>query len=87
MEHKQTRWIPGMVRAQVNSGIGETNIRIPNGMYARIRASSGMGSVTVNGNYQRDGETYTSPGFATASNRIELEVKGGIGRVSVDPGR
>ena len=77
----------GAVRAQVDSGIGETNIRIPTGMDTRIRASSGIGAVTVNGNYQRDGETYTSPGFSSASNRIELEVKGGIGRVSVDPGR
>ena len=77
----------GAVRAQVDSGIGETNIRIPTGMDARIRASSGIGAVTVNGNYQRDGETYTSPGFSSASNRVELEVKGGIGRVSVDPGR
>lgn len=77
----------GRVIARLDSGIGETNVRIPNGMEARIRATSGIGSVGVSGNYQRDGDVYTSPNFASATNRVELEVKGGIGRVSIEPGR
>ena len=77
----------GRITASIESGIGETTIRIPGGMDARIRASSGIGTVRVNGTYQRDGDTYTSSGFATATNRADIEVKGGIGRVTVEPGR
>jgi hypothetical protein len=77
----------GRVTASIESGIGETTVRIPGGMEARIRASSGLGTVRVNGSYQRDGDTYTSNGFATAANRADIQVKGGIGRVTVEPGR
>ena len=77
----------GRVMARIESGVGSTKIRIPNGMKARIRASSGIGSINVNGDYQRDGDVYTSSGFETASNRLELEVQGGIGQITVESGR
>ena len=77
----------GLVTANVNSGIGETTIRIPNGMEARVRATNGIGAVRVSGNYQRENDVYTSSNYASATNRVELEVKGGIGRVNVESGR
>ena len=77
----------GRVLARIQSGVGATKIRIPNTMKARIRASSGIGEVRVLGNYQRDGDVYTSSGFETASNRLELEVQGGIGQVTVESGQ
>ena len=77
----------GRTTARLESGIGKTEVRIPNGMKARIRASSGIGSINVNGSYERDGDVYTSSGFETASNRLELEIKGGIGQITVESGR
>jgi hypothetical protein len=77
----------GHVTASIESGIGKTEVRIPSGMKARIRASSGIGSINVNGDYQRDGDVYTSSGFETASNRLELEINGGIGQITVETGR
>jgi hypothetical protein len=77
----------GRVTARVDSGIGETNIRIPDGMEARVRATSGIGAVQISGNYQRDADVYTSSNFSNADNRLELEVRGGIGRVTVEAGR
>jgi Cell wall-active antibiotics response 4TMS YvqF/Domain of unknown function (DUF5668) len=76
----------GRVMARIESGVGSTKIRIPNGMKARIRASSGIGEVRVLGSYERDGDVYTSSGFETASNRLELEIKGGIGQITVESG-
>jgi Domain of unknown function (DUF5668) len=74
----------GRVNARIESGVGLTKIRIPNGMKARIRASSGIGEVRVLGIYERNGDVYTSSGFETASNRLELEIKGGIGQITVE---
>jgi hypothetical protein len=76
----------GRVMARIESGVGATKIRIPNTMKARVRASSGIGEVRVLGSYERDGDVYTSSGFETASNRLELEIKGGIGQITVESG-
>jgi Domain of unknown function (DUF5668)/Cell wall-active antibiotics response 4TMS YvqF len=76
----------GRVTARIESGVGSTKIRIPNGMKARIRASSGIGEVRVLGSYERNADVYTSSGFETASNRLELEIKGGIGQITVESG-
>ena len=75
----------GVVTARVESGVGETTVYIPAKMQARVRASSGVGTVRVNGDYRREGDVYTSSGFETASSRVELEVQGGVGRVTVEP--
>jgi hypothetical protein len=77
----------GRVAARIQSGVGATRIGIPNGMKARIRASSGIGEVRVLGSYERNGDVYTSSGFETARNRLELEVEAGIGQVTVESGR
>jgi hypothetical protein len=77
----------GRVTARIESGIGKTDVRIPNGMSARIRASSGIGSINISGDYQHIGNVYTSRGFETASNRLELEISGGIGQITVESGR
>ena len=74
----------GVVSARVESGVGKTTVYIPSGMQARVRASSGIGAVRVNGEFTRDGDVYTSSGFETSSNRVELEVQGGVGQVKVE---
>ena len=80
--------VAGRVTARIEGGVGDTTVNIPNGMEARVRVTTGIGSVEVGGNtYQRDGDVYTSPNFATAANRLELEVQGGIGRIRVNSGR
>jgi hypothetical protein len=74
----------GMVTARVEGGVGGLNIVIPRGIGAQIRASSGLGEVSVNGDFQRSGDLYTSSGYASASDRVQLTVKGGIGRITVE---
>ena len=78
----------GRITARIEGGVGDTILNIPNGMEARVRVTTGIGSVEVGGNtYQRDGDVYTSPNFTTAANRLELEVRGGIGRIRVNSAR
>jgi len=68
---------------RVNGGIGQTTISIPAGVAARIEANAGIGQVHVNGNFQRQDRYYVSPGYATAEQRIDIDVDGGIGGITV----
>lgn len=74
----------GRLSARIHSGIGQTTVYIPRGMAARVSVSAGLGSVNVRGDFLRDGRLYTSPGFDTAQDRVELDVSGGIGEVRVE---
>ena len=73
----------GVLDAKVSTGAGQTVITIPSGMAARIQVSAGIGSKEVQGTYQRDGDRYLSPNYASATNRVDLEVSGGVGSIVV----
>ncbi len=73
----------GRPRVRIDGGVGNLVVRVPAAMPARIEARSGLGRVSVDGTYDREGDVYTSPGFATASERIELEIEGGVGFITV----
>lgn len=76
----------GKVRARVDAGVGSLDIRVPKGMAVKSRVSTGIGNVEVMGERIRDGETYTSPGFDQAENRLEIEVNGGVGSITIAEG-
>ncbi len=73
----------GQINASIEGGVGQVLVTVPRGMAVRIRTEGGLGGVSVSGNFQRSGNTYTSPGFATATARAEVKVQGGIGQVVV----
>lgn len=79
----------GQLTASVSAGVGETVVRIPAGMAARIHVSGGLGNVDVDERFVRGGERYTSPDYATAKDRVDLEISSGVGAVRVEtlPGR
>ena len=73
----------GQVRAHLSSGVGNTTIRIPAGVAARMALDAGVGSIDVLGNYQRHGNTYISPDFDTAANRVDLMASSGVGSITI----
>ena len=73
----------GKLDARIDGGVSEVTVLAPAGMALRIRADGGIGGVTVDGHFDRSGDVYTSPGYATAENRVDLRIDGGIGRVHV----
>ena len=83
---KSTIHLPatGTVTASIDGGVGKVDVTIPRGMEARIRVNSGIGAVRVLGDFQRDGDTYTSSGYAGANNRVDLKIEGGIGQITVE---
>jgi predicted membrane protein len=67
-----------------SSGAGNVVVRIPNGMAARIQATTGMGKVIIDPQFsQIDKHTYQSPDFDSAANKVEITAKSGAGNVSV----
>lgn len=68
-----------------NSGAGNVEVRVPNGMAARIHASTGLGKAIVDSRFKKmDGSLYQSPDYDHASDKVEITVKSGAGNVSVN---
>ena len=80
-----TVMLPGhsQYTAVIEGGVGELVVELPEGVAARIPLETGLGNSTVLGDFERDGNVYTSPGYATAVDRIELRLRAGIGQVTV----
>jgi hypothetical protein len=73
----------GSFQARIEGAIGETVVVIPTGLSARIRVDTALGSSNLPDGYQRQGDVYVSPGYASAENRVDLDVSQAIGYVSV----
>jgi hypothetical protein len=73
----------GRTQAVVKAGVGEVTVRVPQGVAAKVVVSTGLGATSVEGLYDRRGDTHTSPGYEEAANRVDLRIKGGVGRVRV----
>ena len=73
----------GRFNAKLEGAIGETVIVIPAGMAARISVETGLTVHDLPDSYQQRGDVYTSPGYASADDRVDLEVDQAIGKVTV----
>jgi hypothetical protein len=69
----------------VSSGAASVNIRIPQGVAARIRWRGGLSSINVDpSRFPRFGDTYQSPDYDSAANKVDLDVEMGVGSVTVN---
>jgi hypothetical protein len=73
----------GQVSSIINGGVGELVIQIPDGLPARIDVRTGLGNSQISGDFVRDGNVYTSPGYDMAVDRLDLELRAGVGQVTV----
>ena len=73
----------GRFYAKIEGAIGETVVVIPDGMAARIRVDTGLTVHNLPDSYQQRGDVYTSPGYASAEDRVDLEVDQAIGKVTI----
>ncbi|MGE5550618.1 MAG: LiaF domain-containing protein [Bacteroidota bacterium] len=69
----------------VKSGAGNVAVHIPDGVAARIHATSGLGKVLVDSRFGKiDAKTYQSPDYDGAARKVELTLGSGAGNVSVN---
>ena len=74
----------GVTLVRTETGVASLYIEIPHGVAARIRSSMALGRVDVDqARFQRVADGWQSPDIATAPNRVELEVRGGVGSVTI----
>jgi hypothetical protein len=70
------------VRAQ--TGAASLVIEVPSGVAARIRSRVTIGTSDVDqARFPREGDGYASPDYATAANRADIDVTGGVGSVRI----
>jgi len=75
----------GVTRVDAEAGAASLSFRIPPGVAARIRSSMTLGSVAVDeARFPRQaGGLWASADADTAPDRVEIDVRGGVGSVSV----
>jgi len=67
-----------------HSGAGNVMVHVPSGIAAKIHATSGLGKVIVDARFNKlDDNTYQSPDYDRAANKIEITAHSGAGNVSV----
>jgi hypothetical protein len=74
----------GNTSVQVESGVSAVNLRIPEGVAARISVESGLAGIAVDPTrFPRMGDRYQSPDYDTAINRADIQVRTGVGSVEI----
>lgn len=73
----------GHATIQTDVAIGNLVIEVPRGMEVRVRLGAALAGRSFPAGYARDGETYTSPGYASAQDRVEVAANIAIGNVTV----
>jgi hypothetical protein len=75
----------GQTRLSADVGAAQLTVVVPDGVEASIRSTGGLFVLTVDEQrFPRQEQGYASPGFATAANRLEVEVSAGLGSVKVE---
>ena len=75
------------LQASLSVNAGSIDVCVPGGVGLRIRtAKSALGSDNfADRGLARSGDTWTRPGFATATQRIELETDANLGSITLNP--
>jgi hypothetical protein len=52
---------------------------------ARVRIDKGLGNVSMRNNrLSRSGNDYVSSNYDTAANKLELDINGGVGNITIE---
>jgi hypothetical protein len=78
----------GVTTVHVEAGVASVTIEVPVGVAGRIRSRMGLGSSQVDETrFPRSATGYESPDYATAPNRADIDIAGGVGSVRIVGGR
>ena len=72
---------------RAETGAASLTIEVPTGVAARIRTKMVFGSSQIDqARFPPSSDGYASPDFETATNRVEIDLSGGVGTVRVVDG-
>jgi hypothetical protein len=73
----------GRGHVRMDLGVGENVLQVPEGVGVRIQVDGGLAPVTVPAGYTRGDGVYTSPGYATAESRVDVDISAGVGSIVI----
>jgi hypothetical protein len=74
----------GLTRVTANAGAASLTFEVPPGVAARIRTRMALGSTEIDETrFPPTVGGYESPDFATATDRVEIDVQGGVGSLRI----
>ena len=74
----------GVTAVRTETGVASVTIDVPPGVAARIRSGLAIGRLTVDqARFPRTVSGFESPDAATNPNRVDIEVQGGVGTVTI----
>jgi hypothetical protein len=78
----------GFTNVKAQAGAAALTIEVPTGVAARIRTRVGLGSVQVDQvRFPKIGDIYQSIDYATATDRVDIDVQGGVGSLKIRSAR
>jgi len=63
---------------EVSTGMADVTVRIPKDAACRITTDSGLSSHNFEGFTKKDDDSYETPGFSAAKNKITISIDGGL---------
>jgi len=74
----------GFTRVKVGAGVATVRLRAPEGVAVKFEFEGGLATAHVDtGRFPRAGDEYCSPDYATAANKVDIEVEAGVGSVDL----
>ncbi len=73
----------GRFDLSISQGVGVVEIVIPKGMAVRIETDTALAGRQMPDDLVKDEEFYTSPGYANATDRVEIEAAVAVGMLTV----
>jgi hypothetical protein len=74
----------GYTSMKAEIGTASLSVLIPSNVAARIRATGGLASISVDSSrFPKSSGVYQSPDYETAANKVELRVEAGVGSVII----
>lgn len=68
----------------VEVGIGRVEIKLPAEMGVRLSTNKGLGNLSLpSGHFNRQGSGYETPGYDSARQKLDLEIRTGIGETCI----
>jgi predicted membrane protein len=72
------------VEIEVEGGVGDITIVVPDDIGARVRAEMGIGSLSVQG-FKASGDDYVNALYGKTEHTVEIRISAGVGSVTIKP--
>lgn len=73
----------GNFQGAISMAVGTLTIYVPAGLEMRINTDTALTAVSMPDSYSKQNDIYTSPGFATGENQVELKIDNAVGTVVI----